>query len=71
MLERKPQLRTIDQAYDEIKARDPNTALSRHLVRQMISDDLVPSIKAGNKRLVDVDVLEKRLAEMTGCFEIG
>lgn len=71
MLERKPQLRTIDQAYDEIKARDPNTALSRHLVRQMIRDDLVPSIKAGNKRLVDVDVLEKRLAEMTGCFEIG
>lgn len=71
MLERKPQLRTIDHAYDEIKARDPNTALSRHLVRQMIRDDLVPSIKAGNKRLVDVDVLEKRLAEMTGCFEIG
>ena len=68
MLERKPQLRTIDKAYDEIKARDPNTALSRHFVRQLIRDDKVPSIKAGSKRLVDVDVLEKCLAEMTGCF---
>ena len=50
-------IRTIDKAYDEIKARDPETALSRELVRQMIKTGMVPSLKVGNRKLVDVDVL--------------
>jgi hypothetical protein len=71
MKEKTPQLRTIDKAYDELKARDPNTSLSRYLVRQIIKNDLVPNIKSGNKRLVDVDVLEEYLATLTGCSDMG
>lgn len=59
-------IRTIDKAYDEIKAKDPDTALSRYLVRQMIKQGLVPSIKTGNKRLVDVDVLEEHINKFAG-----
>ncbi|MCQ4638002.1 DNA-binding protein [Anaerovorax odorimutans] len=59
-------IRTIDQAYDEIKQKDPDTAISRYLVRQMIKQGMVPSIKTGNKYLVDVDVLEQRIEELTG-----
>lgn len=59
-------IRTIDQAYDEIKKKDPETAISRYLVRQMIKQGMVPSIPSGNKKLVDVDVLERKIEELTG-----
>lgn len=57
-------VRTIDQAYDEIKAKDPDTAISRYLVRAMVNDGTVPSIKNGKKKLVDMDVLERRIKEI-------
>lgn len=57
-------VRTIDQAYDEIKAKDPDTAISRYLVRAMVNDGTVPSIKNGKKKLVDVDVLEQKIKEI-------
>lgn len=59
-------IRTIDQAYDEIKAKDPETAISRYLVRQMVKQGTVPSLPSGKKRLVDVDVLERKIEELTG-----
>ena len=59
-------IRTIDKAYDELKARDPDTAISRYLVRQMVRTGMVPSINSGTKKLVDVDVLESYVAELTG-----
>ena len=58
-------IRTIDKAYDELKKRDTNTAISRYLVRQMVRTGMVPSMKSGNKQLVDVDVLEKYVADIT------
>lgn len=61
-------IRTIDKAYDEIKARDPETALSRELVRQMIKTEMVPSLKVGNRKLVDVDVLQEHVAKITGSY---
>ena len=66
-------IRTIDQAYEEIKARDPGTAISKNLVRQMVRTGVVPSIKAGNKKLVDVDALEEYVALVTSghVFEPG
>lgn len=57
-------VRTIDQAYDEIKAKDPDTAISRYLVRAMVNDGTVPSIKNGKKKLVDVDVLEQKIKDI-------
>lgn len=57
-------IRTIDKAYDELKAKDPETAISRYLVRQMVKQGMVPSLPSGNKRLVDVDVLEEKIKEI-------
>lgn len=63
-------IRTINAAYDEIKSRDPETAISRELVRQMVKTGMVPSLSVGNKKLVDVDVLEEYVARITGsCTE--
>lgn len=65
-----PKIRTINQAYDEIKTKDPDTAISRYLVRAMVNDGTVPSIKNGNKKLVDMDVLERKIKEiLTGGAE--
>lgn len=62
-------IRSIDKAYDEIKAKDPETAISRYLVRAMVNQGIVPSIKNGKRKLVDVDVLEECIKEMTARKE--
>lgn len=62
----KARLRTVDKAYNEIQAKDPETAISRYLVKQMVKQGMIPSIRSGNKRLVDVDVMEKCIDELAG-----
>ena len=59
-------LRTINKAYDEIKARDPGTAISRRMFRDIVRSGMIPSIKNGNRSLVDVDVAESCLLNMAG-----
>ena len=59
-------LRTINKAYDEIKARDPDTAISRRMFRDIVRSGMIPSIKNGNRSLVDVDVAESCLLTMAG-----
>ena len=57
-------LRTINKAYDEIKARDQDTAVSRRMFRDVVRSGLIPSIARGNRSLVDVDVAESCLLNM-------
>ena len=57
-------LRTINKAYDEIEARDPDTAVSRRMFRDVVRSGLIPSIARGNRSLVDVDVAESCLLNM-------
>ena len=59
-------LRTINKAYDEIKARDPDTAISRRMFRDIVRSGMIPSIARGNRSLVDVDVAESCLLSMAG-----
>ena len=59
-------LRTINKAYDEIKARDPDTAVSRRMFRDTVRSGMIPSIARGNRSLVDVDVAESCLLKMAG-----
>ena len=59
-------LRTINKAYDEIKARDPDTAVSRRMFRDIVRSGMIPSIARGNRSLVDVDVAESCLLNMAG-----
>jgi len=58
-------LRTINKAYEELRARDPETAITRNLLREMVKQGIIPSAKAGNKYLVDVDVVEKYFMDTT------
>ena len=50
-------LRTIDSAYDEIKALDPNTAITKHYIRQLVTEGHISSKKAGAKYLFNLDTL--------------
>jgi excisionase family DNA binding protein len=45
-----------------IKIGDPNTCITEHLIRQLIISGTVPSVKVGNKYLVNVDLLLEYLA---------
>ena len=58
-------LRTINKAYEELRARDPETAITRNLLREMVTQGVIPSAKAGNRYLVDVDVVEQYFMDTT------
>ena len=58
-------IRTINKAYEEIKAKDPDTCLTLYKVRQLVTSGAVPSTKAGWKWLVDVGTLERYIERMT------
>lgn len=57
-------MRSMLEAVEELKASDPNTAITYHSLRQMVLRGEVPSLKIGRKRLVNMDILERHL-----CFE--
>ena len=52
-------IRTINKAYEELKARDPETSITKNLLREMVKQEIIPSVRAGNRYLVDVDVIEQ------------
>lgn len=61
-----------DIGYAEIKALDPNTAISRYFIRQLVLSGKVPCTMAGKKRLVNLDALIAYLTnpeadEKEGC----
>jgi excisionase family DNA binding protein len=65
-------MRLLKDAYTEIKALDPNTAISRYFIRQLVLSGKVPCTMAGRKRLVNLDALIAYLAspeedENEGC----
>lgn len=58
-------IRTIDTAYEEIRKNDPDTAISRNYIRQIVRDGTIPSIRTGNKYLVSMQVLEEYIKSQT------
>lgn len=56
-------IRTIKNAYREIREQDPNTCITEWFLRQLITGGAIPSIRAGTKWLVDLDVIEEYIAE--------
>lgn len=53
-------IRTIKEAYAEIKASDPKTAISQNYIRAL-APTLPSTIKAGRRFLVNMDELESHL----------
>lgn len=51
-------VRTINEAFAKIQADDPNTSLTLTGFRKLVVSGEIPSIKRGNKWLVDMSVVE-------------
>ena len=49
--------RTIQQAFECIKALDADTAITYHALRQLVVSGQMPSMRVGKKYLIDLDVL--------------
>lgn len=45
------QIRTVQKLYLMIKERDPETMVSANMVRRIVYNGEIPSVKSGNKRL--------------------
>jgi len=50
-------MRTIAEAIREVKKADPQTAFTQTALRRMIKTGEIPSIRAGSKYLVNLEVL--------------
>ena len=55
-------MRTIPKAYKEIKKLDSETSFSMRALRRMCADKEIPTIKVGNKTLLNLDVLIQTLS---------
>ncbi|HYE08701.1 MAG TPA: DNA-binding protein [Patescibacteria group bacterium] len=55
-------MRTIKDALGDIKAVDPGTAVTKHYLRNLVITGAVPTVKAGNKYLINMDLLENYLS---------
>lgn len=56
-----PRMRGIKQAINELKATDPNTALTEHALRRLILSGALPSVRCGTKYLINMDNLSTYL----------
>lgn len=50
-------VRTIRETANIIKEMDPDTQLTEKTIRKMVSEGTIPSLKTGNKYLINVDKL--------------
>ena len=57
-----PRMRTIQEAAAELRRIDPHTAVTPYFIRRMVLSGTIPHVKAGNKRLVNLDTLLEYLA---------
>lgn len=57
-----PRLRTIPQAFEEIKRQDPDTAFTLRALRRMANNGEIPTVQIESKRLVNVDLLLEHLS---------
>lgn len=62
---RLPRMRTVKQAVNEIKQLDPDTAVSFYQVRRLVLSGVLPTVSAGNKRLINLDTLIEYLQNPT------
>lgn len=57
-----PHMVYAEQAYEELKQEDPNTAITLWFIKGLISSGKIPSIKVGRRRLFNYDTLLEYLA---------
>ena len=57
-----PRMRTIPNAYKEIKKLDPDTAITLSGLRRMISNGIIPFIEVDSKKLINLDLLLEKVS---------
>lgn len=57
-----PRMRLLNEAYEEIKKIDPQTAITKNIIRGLTLDNKVKSVMVGRKRLINVDDLIEYLS---------
>ncbi len=50
-------MRLLDEAAQEVKKLDPNTAITKNFIRELAIEGKIPCIMAGRKRLINFDAL--------------
>lgn len=60
-----PRMRTVSEAAREIKALDPDTAITEHHIRQLAVSGRIPRVKAGRKYLISLDLLIEYMTDPT------
>lgn len=56
-----PRLRTLDECVALLKSLDEQTAVSKFFIRNLALNGTIPSVKSGNKRLINFDALVQYL----------
>ena len=56
-----PRMRTIDQVADWLRKTDPDTALTKTALRRLVTTGQLPSVRIGQKYLLDLDTLTEYL----------
>lgn len=54
-------LRTIPEAFNELRKEDPGTSFTMSGLRRLVRTGAIPVVIIGNKRLVDLDALPEQL----------
>lgn len=55
-------VRTLQEAYKELRAADPNCGLTKTALRRLVVDGKIQSSRVGCKYLVNMDALERYLS---------
>lgn len=66
-----PQMRTIHQAAEYVKARDPESALTKTAIRRLVISGTIPSVRAGTKYLLSLENLDAYLSGEGTAQNVG
>ena len=50
-----PRMRTVPEAFRELKRQDPNTVYTLRALRAAVNKGEIPVVSVGNKRLINLD----------------
>lgn len=51
-------LRTIDKTYEEIKKLDPDTAITRSMLRNAVNEGDIPFMRVNSRKLITLEDVE-------------
>ncbi len=63
-------MRLLKQAYEEIKAADPDTALTMTALRRLVLSGVVPTVYSGRKRFINMNALLTYLSGAGAAEEV-